>query len=227
MIHQQKRNVMVNIEMIPVGMFQSNCFVVGCGDTGRGVVVDAGDEAETILAAVDRAHLQIEAVLTTHGHLDHVGALAEVIPALGVPMCLHREELETYKLIEHQATMFGLTAPKTVTVDRILETGDKITFGNVSAEVIHAPGHSRGSACFYFEEESPPRIIVGDVLFRGSIGRTDLPGGSYEVMMETLKRVFLPIPDETIVYSGHGPETTVGEEKRTNPFLAPIAREFG
>ncbi len=218
---------MVNIEMIPVGMFQSNCFVVGCSDTGKGVIVDAGDEGETILAAVDRAHLQIEAVLTTHGHLDHVAALSEVIPALGVPMCMHKDELETYKHLGQQAAMFGLTAPKGVSVDRILETGEKISFGNVTAEVVHAPGHSPGSACFYFGEESPPRMIVGDVLFKGSIGRTDLPGGSYEVMMDTLKRVFLQLPDDTVVYSGHGPETTVGEEKRLNPFLAPIAREFG
>jgi glyoxylase-like metal-dependent hydrolase (beta-lactamase superfamily II) len=218
---------MIQIEMLPVGMFQSNCFIVGCTDTGRGVVVDAGDEAETILSAVDRAHLTVEAVWTTHGHLDHVGALPEVIPALGVPMCLHRDEIETYRVLEHQAAMFGLAAPKVVTVDRVLETGETIGFGNVEAEVVHAPGHSPGSACFYFAGESPPRIIVGDVLFKGSIGRTDLPGGSYETMVETLRRVFLPLPDETVVYSGHGPETTVGEEKRLNPFLAPIAREFG
>jgi glyoxylase-like metal-dependent hydrolase (beta-lactamase superfamily II) len=218
---------MIDIQMLPVGMFQSNCYIAGCSDTGKGVVIDAGDEAETILGAVERLKLDIEAVWTTHGHLDHVGALSEVIPALGVPMCMHREEVDTYRLLEHQASMFGLAAPKVVAVDRVLETGDIIGFGNVTAQVIHAPGHSPGSACFWFGDESPPRIVVGDVLFQGSIGRTDLPGGSYEVMMDTLRRVFLTLPDETVVYSGHGPHTTVGDEKRLNPFLAPLARESG
>lgn len=218
---------MVNIQMLPVGMFQSNCYIVSCSDTGKGVIVDAGDEPETILAAVDEAHLVIEAVWTTHGHLDHVGALAGVVPALGVPVYMHRDEVDTYRALGHQASMFGLTAPKAVSVDRILETGEEIGFGNVTARVLHAPGHSPGSACFWFGDESPPRIIVGDVLFQGSIGRTDLPGGSYETMIETLRTVILPLPDETVVYSGHGPQTTVGDEKRFNPFLAPLARDPG
>ena len=114
--------------------------------------------------------------------------------------------------------------PKTVSIDKTLEDGDEIQIGKLTAKVIHSPGHSPGSVCFYFANESPPRIIVGDVLFKGSIGRTDLPGGSYGTIMETLKNVFLPLPGETIVYSGHGPETTIEEEKRFNPFLAPLAQ---
>lgn len=215
---------MIQIEMFPVGMFQSNCLIVSCSETLEGVVIDAGDEGETILRAIDRLHVNIKAILQTHAHLDHVGALDEVVPALSVPVCMHREELPVYDMLQQQASMFGLTAPKKVTIDRILEDGEEIPVGNMTARVLHAPGHSPGSACYYFEAEDPPRIIVGDVLFKGSIGRTDLPGGSYGTIIESLTNVFLPLPDETIVYSGHGPETTIGEEKRSNPFLAPLAR---
>jgi len=214
---------MIQIQILPVGMFQSNCYIVSCSETGAGVVVDAGDEGERILSAVDKLHVQVKAILQTHAHLDHVGALDEVAPALGAPLCMHRDEVAVYESVERQAAMFGLGAPKRVTVDRLLEDGDKIGVGKLTAEVFHTPGHSPGHVCFYFREETPPRILVGDVLFKGSIGRTDLPGGSYETIMETLTNVFLPLPDETIVYSGHGPKTTIGEEKRFNPFLSPLA----
>jgi hydroxyacylglutathione hydrolase len=218
---------MIQIEMLPVGMFQSNCYIVCCSETGEGVVIDAGDEGERILSAVDRLHVRVKAILQTHAHLDHVGALDEVAPALGAPVCMHRDEIPVYESVERQAAMFGLGAPKRVTVDRMLENGDEIHVGKLTAEVIHAPGHSPGSVCFYFRQATPPRIVVGDVLFKGSIGRTDLPGGNYGTIMETLINVFLPLPDETIVYSGHGPETTMEEEKRFNPFLVPLAGRRG
>lgn len=214
---------MIQIEMLTVGMFQSNCYIVSCSETGEGVVVDAGDEGEIILDAVDRLHVQVKAILETHAHIDHAGALEQVAPALGAPVCMHRDELPIYERIAQTAAMFGIPTPKRVNVDRLLEDGEEIRIGNLTAKVIHAPGHSPGSVCFHFPDESPPRIIVGDVLFHGSIGRTDLPGGSYGQIMETLVKVFLPLPDETIVYSGHGPETTIGEERRFNPFLAPLA----
>lgn len=215
---------MIDIQMLTLGMFQSNCFIVSCGDTREGVVIDAGDEGEVILKAIDRLHINIKAILETHAHVDHVGALYEVKPALGVPVYMHKDELPMYGMISKQASMFGLKPPKTVSIDKTLEDGDEIQIGNLTAKVIHSPGHSPGSVCYYFANESPPRIIVGDVLFKGSIGRTDLPGGSYGTIMETLKNVFLPLPGETIVYSGHGPETTIDEEKRFNPFLAPLAQ---
>ena len=215
---------MIDIQMLSLGMFQSNCFIVSCGDTREGVVIDAGDEGEVILKAIDRLHINIKAILETHAHVDHVGALDEVKPALGVPVYMHKDELPMYGMLSKQASMFGLEPPKTVSIDKMLEDGDEIQIGKLTAKVIHSPGHSPGSVCFYFANESPPRIIVGDVLFKGSIGRTDLPGGSYGTIMETLKNVFLPLPGETIVYSGHGPETTIEEEKRFNPFLAPLAQ---
>jgi glyoxylase-like metal-dependent hydrolase (beta-lactamase superfamily II) len=187
-------------------------------------VIDAGDEGEVILKTIDRLHINIIAILETHAHIDHVGALDEVQPALGVPVYMHKDELPTYDMLSQQAAMFGLKPPRSVTIDRTLKDGDEISIGKLTAKVLHAPGHSPGSICYYFGNESPPRIIVGDVLFKGSIGRTDLPGGSYGTIIETLTNVMLPLPDDTIVYSGHGPETTIGEEKRFNPFLAPLAQ---
>jgi glyoxylase-like metal-dependent hydrolase (beta-lactamase superfamily II) len=180
-------------------MFQSNCYIVSCSDTNEGVVIDAGDEGETILSAVDRSGVRITAILQTHAHLDHVGALDQVAPALAVPVCMHKDEVPVYERVEQQATMFGLGAPKRVPIDRMLEDGEKINIGNLTAKVVHAPGHSPGSVCFYFANETPPRIIVGDVLFKGSIGRTDLPGGDYGTIMNTLAEVFLPLSDDTIV----------------------------
>jgi hydroxyacylglutathione hydrolase len=215
---------MIQIVMLPVGIFQSNCYIVSCSDTGEGVIVDACDEADLILAEVNRLHVRISAVLETHAHIDHVSALPEVVAGLGAPVYMHREEVPVYESLGAQAVMFGLAAPKRVTIGRCLENGERIAVGKLSALVIHAPGHSPGSVCYHFADESPQRIFVGDVLFRGSIGRTDLPGGSYETIIHTLETVFLPLPDETIVYSGHGPETSVGQEKRFNPFLAPLAR---
>ena len=215
---------MIDIHTLSLGMFQSNCFIVSCNETREGVVIDAGDEGEVILKTIDRLHINIKAILETHAHIDHVSALDEVQPALGVPVYMHKDELPTYDMLSQQAAMFGLQPPRSVSIDRTLQDGDEIPIGKLTAKVLHAPGHSPGSVCFYFAGESPPRIIVGDVLFKGSIGRTDLPGGSYGTIIETLTKVMLPLPDDTIVYSGHGPETTIGEEKRFNPFLAPLAQ---
>jgi glyoxylase-like metal-dependent hydrolase (beta-lactamase superfamily II) len=218
---------MIQVEMLPVGMFQSNCYIVSCSETREGVVIDAGDEGETILATIDRLQIRIKAILQTHAHIDHVAALDEVVPALGVPVYMHKDELQVYEALGHQANMFGLQAPRSVTIGKLLDDGDEIRIGNLTAKVIHAPGHGPGNACYHFADETPPRIFVGDVLFAGSIGRTDLPGGGYGTIVETLTNVFLPLPDDTIVYSGHGPETTIGVEKRTNPFLAPLANRDG
>ena len=218
---------MIDIQMLPLGMFQSNCYIVSCSETREGVVIDAGDEGEVILKAIDRLHVNIKAILETHAHLDHVGALDEVQPALGVPVYMHKDEIPVYNMLSQQAAMFGLQPPRTVSIDKTLKDGDEIAIGKLTAKVLHAPGHSPGSVCYYFADESPPRIVVGDVLFKGSIGRTDLPGGSYETIIETLTNVILPLPDDTIVYSGHGPETTIREEKKFNPFLAPLAQRDG
>lgn len=215
---------MIRIDTLTVGMFQSNCYVVSCADTDEAVLVDCGDEPERILAAVRSLGVTVTAIINTHAHLDHVAALPEVVPALGVPVWMHADDMPLYEGLESQAAMFGLTAPARVAIDRFLEDGETFRVGAVTGAVILAPGHSPGSVCLAFQDEDPPQLLSGDVLFMGSIGRTDLPGGSYDTIIHTLESRFVPLPDEMVVYPGHGPATTIGHEKRTNPFLAPLCR---
>jgi glyoxylase-like metal-dependent hydrolase (beta-lactamase superfamily II) len=213
---------MFRIESLVVGPFQSNCHVVACTETNDAVIFDAGDDARRILATVRAMGVNVKAVVNTHAHLDHVSGLADVVDALGVPVFMHRDEAPVYEAVGQQAAMFGLSAPRIVAIHRWLAEGDVINVGKLRGDVMLMPGHSPGHIIAAFRDETPPRAIVGDVLFQGSIGRTDLPGGDHDVMMKTLER-FLPMADETIVYSGHGPETTIGDERKWNPFLAPIA----
>jgi len=215
---------MMQIESLTVGPFQSNCYIVACEQTRDAVIIDCGDEAPRILAAVESLGVNVRAVVNTHSHLDHVAALADVVDALGVPVLMHADEMPVYEMLETQAAMFGLAAPRRVPIDRFVEHGEKIEVGRLSAEVLLSPGHSPGSICLVFADAAETIVFAGDVIFRGSIGRTDLPGGSYETIVETLRTLFVPMSDETIVYSGHGPVTTMGEEKRTNPFVAPLVR---
>jgi hydroxyacylglutathione hydrolase len=212
---------MIRIQSLTVGPFQSNCHIVACQRTGEAVIFDCGDEAGRILATVAAMKVDVKAVVNTHAHLDHVSALAEVIDVLGVPVFMHRSEMLIYDGLEQSARMFGLPVPRKVNIHGWLEEGETIRVGDLEGAVMLMPGHTPGHIIVVFGT-TPPRAIVGDVLFQGSIGRTDLPGGDHDVMMRTLAR-FLPFADETVVYPGHGPETTIGAEKKTNPFLAPIA----
>lgn len=212
---------MFRIESIVVGPFQSNCHVVACSETKEAVIFDAGDDAPGILGIVKMMGANVKAVVNTHAHIDHVAGLAGVVDALGVPVFMHKAESPVYESVAQQAAMFGLPAPRTVPIHRWLEEGDVINVGNLRGEVMWMPGHSPGHIIVVFKDETPPRAIVGDVLFQGSIGRTDILGGDHQVMMRTLER-FLPLADETVVYCGHGMATTIGEEKRLNPFLSPL-----
>jgi glyoxylase-like metal-dependent hydrolase (beta-lactamase superfamily II) len=212
---------MIRIQSLTVGPFQSNCHIVACEKTGEAVIFDAGDDAPRILAAVEAMKVNVKAVVNTHAHIDHVAGLAHVVDALGVPVFMHRNETLVYDALEQSAMMFGLPAPRRVPIHGWLEEGDVVRVGELEGAVMLMPGHTPGHIIVVFAA-TPPRAIVGDVLFQGSIGRTDLPGGDHDVMMKTLTR-FLPMPDDTIVYPGHGPETTIGAEKKWNPFLAPIA----
>jgi len=214
---------MLRIQAVTVGPFQSNCYVVACAETNDAVIFDAGDEAARILATVRAMGVNVKAVVNTHAHIDHVSGLAGVVDALGVPVFMHRDEAPIYDALAQTALMFGLPVPRKVEIHRWLAEGEVIRVGNVPGRVMLMPGHTPGHIIVLFDEETPPRAIVGDVLFQGSIGRTDLPGGDHAVMMETLER-FLAMPDDTVVYPGHGPETTIGVEKKWNPFLAPLAR---
>jgi len=215
---------MIRVDTLAVGPFQSNVHIVSCDETGQAALFDAGDEDERILEAIEKLGVTVTAIVCTHTHLDHVAALPEVAAALKAPVLMHRDELPIYEMVDAQAAMFGLSAPGRVPVDRYLEDGEILEVGNLRARILLSPGHSPGSICALFDGASPGHIIVGDVLFQGSIGRTDLPGGSYDTIMRTLQKRFIPLPDDTIVHSGHGPDTTIGWEKQTNPFLAPLAR---
>jgi hydroxyacylglutathione hydrolase len=212
---------MIRIESLTVGPFQSNCHIVACERTGEAVIFDAGDDAPRILALVRAMNVRVKAVVNTHAHIDHVAGLAPVVDALGVPVFMHRDDVPVYDALAQSALMFGLPVPKQVPIHGWLVEGDVIHIGELVGRVMLMPGHTPGHIIVVFDRTVPPRAIVGDVIFQGSIGRTDLPGGDHDVMMQTLRR-FLPMPDDMILYPGHGPETTIGAEKKFNPFLAPI-----
>lgn len=212
----------MNIEMLTVGPFQSNCFVASDPNTGEAIIIDAGDDADRILSFVKDNRLLVQLIVNTHAHIDHVSGLALVVSALGVPVVMHKNEMPVYEALPQHAMMFGLPAPEAVKIDRFIAGGDEITFGSLKGRVIETFGHSPGGITLVFKDLSPPVAFVGDVLFQGSIGRTDLPGANQATMMSTLKNVIMELPDDMIVYSGHGPATTIGAEKATNPFLLSL-----
>lgn len=204
--------------VLPVGLlFQQNCAIVADEDTMEAFLIDPGDEPGVILAEVERLKVQVKAILITHAHLDHVSALAETKEALGVPAYMHPGEQALYDTLGKQAAMFGLPEPRMTTIDEPLAEGMRLQLGRYTFHALETPGHSPASVSFYIPLAQ--RVIAGDTLFRRSIGRTDLPGGSLERLLKSIRTKLLTLPPETEVYSGHGPETTVGDEARHNPFL--------
>jgi glyoxylase-like metal-dependent hydrolase (beta-lactamase superfamily II) len=212
----------MRVDVLTVGMFQSNCFIVSCENTNEAIIIDAGDEGERIVDHVKRANLDVKMIVCTHGHIDHVAGLPTVRRAISAPVVMHKDEITLYEHVDRQAMLFGVPAPGTVKIEKFVAHGDKLTFGNLTGEVVHTPGHSPGGISIAFRNERPPVIFVGDVLFQGSIGRTDLMGASERQMATTLKDIILELPDDMVVYPGHGPQTTIGIERRSNPFLLDI-----
>lgn len=204
------------IEILPVGSFQANCYVVGCEATKAGVIIDPGDEADRILETVAKHGLTIEHVLLTHAHFDHIVACAAVAEATKALVALHKDDLPLLKA-GGGAAFWGLPMPTYKEPDTWLAEGDQITFGNHTLDIFFTPGHAPGHVTFY--EANAGLVFDGDVLFAGSIGRTDLPGGSYEVLLNSINEKLMVLPDETVVCSGHGPTTTIGRERASNPFL--------
>lgn len=210
---------------IPVGMLQCNCSILGDPKTREAIVVDPGDEVERILDMVGRYKLTVKAIVSTHAHIDHVGGLAKLHMYTGAPVMMHRDDLPLYNGMDVQAAFLGMKTPEVTEVDQLLKDGDVLQWGGYLANVIHTPGHSPGSLCLYMPKESgkvtlsQPHLYAGDTLFAGSIGRTDLWGGSMDAIMESLTQKVMQLPEETIVYPGHGEITTIGREKATNPFL--------
>ncbi len=204
------------ISSLPVGVIQTNCYIVGCPETKKGAIIDPGGDPQKILAEVGRQGLLIEYVLNTHAHFDHTYANGPIVRATGVTLALHPQDLPLLNA-SGGAAMFGLRADPSPPPALELHDGDELEVGTLRFKVLHAPGHTPGHVCFY--EEANGVLFDGDVLFHRSIGRTDLPGGNFQQMMDSIQRVLFALPDDTVVYSGHGPATSIGEEKRFNPWL--------
>ncbi len=204
-------------EIFPVGPLQCNCSIIGDETTREAMVIDPGDDIQNVLALLRTHTLQVKQIVITHGHIDHVGGAMKLRAATGAPILLNQNDSDLLKMLDVQAAWIGVPSPGKVEIDRSLTAGETVTAGSLTANVLHTPGHTEGSICLYFPAEQ--KLIAGDTLFAGSIGRTDLPGGSMQKILQSLHHTLLALPDETVVIPGHGPLTTIGEERETNPFL--------
>jgi len=204
-------------EILPVGPLQCNCSVIGDEATREAMVIDPGDDIEDVLALVRKHNLQVKQIVITHAHIDHVGGAMKLRAATGAPILLNQNDYELLKMLDVQASWIGMKDPGKVQIDQSLGQADTVVAGALKAEVLHTPGHTEGSVCLYFPLEK--KLIAGDTLFAGSIGRTDLPGGSFDKIIRSLREKVLALPDETVVVPGHGSLTTIGEERESNPFL--------
>ncbi|MGC1644689.1 MAG: MBL fold metallo-hydrolase [Candidatus Sulfotelmatobacter sp.] len=204
-------------EILPVGPLQCNCSVIGDETTHEAMVIDPGDEINDVLAVVRKHGLQVKQIVITHAHIDHVGGAMKLRAATGAPILLNQNDYSLLKMLDVQAAWIGMRSPGTVEIDRSITTGETVTAGSLTADILHTPGHTEGSICLYFPAQK--KLIAGDTLFAGSIGRTDLPGGSMQKILRSLHDTLLALPDETVVVPGHGELTTIGDERETNPFL--------
>jgi hydroxyacylglutathione hydrolase len=215
-------------EVIPVGLLQCNCSILGDTATGEAIVVDPGDDVDRIVEVLQRHKLKARAIVSTHTHIDHVGGLAALHRATGAPVLIHEADLELYRGLDVQARWLRVPKPETANIDSFVKEGDTLRWGNYAARVLHTPGHTPGSISLVVEEQVPangksdwgaPSLLAGDTLFQSSIGRTDLWGGSLPDILRSIRKKLLVLPEATVVYPGHGATTTIGEERESNPFL--------
>jgi hydroxyacylglutathione hydrolase len=204
----------VILKKLVVGPLASNCYIVGSEATKEGMIIDPADEAEKILQCVKELGLKINFIVLTHGHPDHVGALKEIKEATGAEVVIHTDDAESLQQ-PFLGSLFGLSYPAPPPADRLLKEGDSIDIGDLHFSVRHTPGHTPGGICLLGHGV----LFSGDTLFNYGIGRYDLPGGNYSQLMDSLQAKLMALPDDTIVYPGHGPDTTIGTERRENPFL--------
>jgi hydroxyacylglutathione hydrolase len=232
-------------EIIPVGMLQCNCSILGDPATREAIVVDPGDDVERIMEILRAHRLKVRAIVSTHTHIDHVGGLEGLHLATSAPVLIHKDDLELYRHLELQAKWLGVATPAVAKIDEFLREGDTLRWGDFAARVLHTPGHTPGSISLVVDAPhadaagpadasganaaprphsshhhcDPTRLLAGDTLFQGSIGRTDLWGGSMPQILESIREKLLVLPDNVLVYPGHGEKTTIGEEREQNPFL--------
>ncbi|MDR7418153.1 MAG: MBL fold metallo-hydrolase [Armatimonadota bacterium] len=208
------------VETLQLGPVGTNCFVVGDEATGCAEIIDPGDDAPRVLTLLQRLRLTADLIVLTHAHFDHVGGVRGLKEATGAPVAIGAAEAPVLAVAsERAAALFGITIAPPPPPDRLLREGDVVTLGGRPFRVVHTPGHSPGHICLLGDGLA----FVGDVIFQGSIGRTDLPGGDHDTLLRSIARHLLPLPDGTVLYNGHGPATTVGRERRTNPFLRGLA----
>lgn len=203
------------LKALAVGPIMANCYILGCERTKSAAVIDPGEEADRILMKLAEDKLTLKYIINTHGHFDHVGGNAGLKKASGADLLIHKADAPMLGELGRTAASFGLPAENSPAPDRTIDEGDEISFGEITLTVIHTPGHSPGGISLHTDK----MVFVGDALFAGSIGRTDLPGGDYNTLISNIKTKLLVLDDDTKVYTGHGPATTIGQEKRINPFL--------
>jgi glyoxylase-like metal-dependent hydrolase (beta-lactamase superfamily II) len=201
-------------------MLQCNCSVFGDEQTREAIVVDPGDEIDTILQALARHGLTVKAIVITHAHIDHIGGAQKLKKATGAPVYMNRNDAELHKMMDEQAGWLGVEPPETVAIDSDARDGAVLAIGASEFHVLHTPGHTQGSISLWIPAEH--KLVAGDTLFRDSIGRTDLPGGDGRQILRSIHEKLLPLPDETVVVPGHGPNTTIGREKQYNYFLRDL-----
>jgi hydroxyacylglutathione hydrolase len=204
-------------EILPVGMLQCNCSIFGDEQSREAMVVDPGDEIARILEILQRHELTVKAIVITHAHIDHIGGAQKLKQATGAPVYMNANDVELQKMMSIQAQWLGMRTPEAVEIDVAAKDGDRLLVGVTEFQVLHTPGHTQGSISLYIPSEN--KLVAGDTLFAGSIGRTDLPGGDSQKILQSIREKILPLPEATVVIPGHGGETTVGEEKEFNPFL--------
>jgi len=209
-------------DSLTVGRVQCNCYILGCEKTKEGIIIDPGGDADLIMEIVKRHGLTIRYLIATHGHFDHIEGLSDLVKSISAPIMIHEADAPLYNDLKGQGRIFGFSPEPAPPIDRILNDGDTFTFGEHTVEVLHTPGHSPGSISLKCDN----KVFTGDTVFAGSIGRTDLPGGSHDTLIKSAKLKIMPLDESTALFPGHGESTTVGYEKKHNPFLGEGGYRF-